>query len=123
MLWGAQFVTLSFAQPTPEYGKVLAFAKDTHLGLLPSTLMVQPEWLTPAGVAVPQAAEMEELLVHLAPGQPHLPPDTPRTERISVPWTSLTPLSLVHPMMVSPFLEPENAWHMMHAKDDAIWMT
>ena len=35
VLWGAQFVTPSFAQPTPEDGKVLAFARDTRLGLLP----------------------------------------------------------------------------------------
>ena len=123
VLWVAQFVTLYFAQPTPEDGKVLSFVRDIRLGLLPDTVAVEPEWLTPADVAVPPAADIEALLVRLAPKYPHLPPDTPRTERISVPWTSLTPLSLVHPMMVFPFLEPENAWHMMHAKDDAIWMT
>ena len=46
VLWGTQFATLSFDQPTPEDGKVLAFAGDIFLGMLPSTMVVQPEWLT-----------------------------------------------------------------------------
>ena len=46
VLWGAQFVTPFFAQPTPKDGKVLAFARDIGLGLLQDTVVVQPEWLT-----------------------------------------------------------------------------
>ena len=45
VFWGAQFVIPSFAQPTPEDGKVLVFAKDILLVLLPATVVVQPEWL------------------------------------------------------------------------------
>ena len=56
VFWGAQFVTPSFAQPTPEGGKILAFLRDIRLRLLPDTVVVQPEWFTPADVAVPQAA-------------------------------------------------------------------
>ena len=56
MLWGAQFVTLYFAQPTPEDRKVLVFVRDICLGLLTATVMVQPEWVTAEYVAVPQAA-------------------------------------------------------------------
>ena len=56
MLWGTKFVTPYFAQPTPEDGKVLAFARDICLGLLPEWVVVQPEWLTPEDVAVPQVA-------------------------------------------------------------------
>ena len=43
MLWGAQFTTPSFDQPTPEGRKVLAFTKDIHLGLLPDTVVANPE--------------------------------------------------------------------------------
>ena len=52
VLWVAQFVTLSFAQPTPEDGKVLAFARDIRLGLLPAKVVVKSEWLTPGEVTV-----------------------------------------------------------------------
>ena len=53
VLWGAQFVTSSFAQPTPEDRNILAFARDIRLGLLPETVVVNPEWLTPGEVNVP----------------------------------------------------------------------
>ena len=92
VLWGAQFVTLSFAQPTPEDRNVLSFARDIPLGLLPATVVVQPEWLTLTDVAVPQVTEMEALSARLAPGHPRLPPDTPRTYRVSIPRASLAPL-------------------------------
>ena len=73
LIWGDQFVTPSFAQPTPEDGKVLAFARDIRLGLLTATLVVHPKWPTSADVAVPQAEEMEALLACLAPRHPCLP--------------------------------------------------
>ena len=60
--WGAQFVTLSFAQKTPEEGKVLDFSRDICLGLLPTTVVVSPEWLAPGEVTVPQATDMESLM-------------------------------------------------------------
>ena len=106
VLWGNQLINLYFAQQTLEDGKVISFAGDIRLGLLPETL-----------------ADMESLMARLAPGHPHLPPDTPRPDRVSVPWASLTPLTLFHLMMVSPFLAPATAWHMMHAKSDAMGMT
>ena len=34
VIWGAQFVTPSFAQPTLEGGKILAFARNIRLGIL-----------------------------------------------------------------------------------------
>ena len=40
VLWGTQFVIPYFAQPTPEYGKVLDFARDIRLGILPDTVVV-----------------------------------------------------------------------------------
>ena len=79
VILGAQFVTPSFVQPTPEDEKVLAFTRGIRLGLLPDTVVVQPEWLIPADVAVPQAADMEDLLARLSPGHPRLPQDTPQT--------------------------------------------
>ena len=36
---------------------------------------------------------------------------------------SLDPLSLVHPLMVSPFLAPATAWNMMHEKANTMGMT
>ena len=123
VLWGAQFMTLSFLQPTLEDGKALAFAKDIHLGLLPATGAVHPECITPEEVAGPQEADMETLLARLSPGHLRLPPDTPRTDRVSVPRTYLAPLSLVHPLMVSPFLAPATVWHMMHTKANTMGMT
>ena len=78
VLWGTHFVTLSLAQPTPEDRKFLSFVRDIRLGLLPATVVVHPEWLAPADVAVPKAAEMEALLACLGPGHPRLPQDTPR---------------------------------------------
>ena len=59
----------------------------------------------------------------LAPVHPCLPLDTSRPDRVSVPRAYLAPLFLVHPLMVSPFLAPENAWHTMHAKADVMGMT
>ena len=84
-LWGAQFVTLSSAEPTPEYRKVLAFARDIRLGLLPATVVVHPKWINPVDVAIPPAADMEALLARLSPGHPRLHHDTPITYRVYVP--------------------------------------
>ena len=78
ILWGTQFVTLYFSQPTPEDGKVLAFARDIRLGLIPATVVVQPEWITTGKVVVLRARDMEALIASLALGHPRLPADTPR---------------------------------------------
>ena len=123
MLWGTQFMTPSFAQPTPEDREVLAFARDIRLGLLSATVVVHPECLAPEEVAVPRAAEMEALIAHLSLVHPRLPAYTPRPERFSVPRLSLVPLSLVHPLMLSLFLAPATSWHMMHIKADTVKMT
>ena len=80
-------------------------------------------WFTPGEVTVPRAADMEALFSHLAPGHPRLPPETPIPDTVSVPWASLAPLSMVHPLMVSPFLAPATVWHIMHAKANAMGMT
>ena len=61
-------------------------------------------------------------MARLAPGNTCLPPDTQRPDRVSVPRVSLPPLSLEHPLMVSPFLAPATAWHMMHTKADVMGM-
>ena len=62
VIWGSQFANPSFAQPTQEEKKVLAFARDIRIGLLPATVVVYPECLTPGEVAVPQETEMETWL-------------------------------------------------------------
>ena len=66
---------------------------------------------------------MEAVLARLTPGQPRLAADTERTERVSVPLASVASLSLVHSLMVAPFLSPSNVWHMMHAKAEVMGIT
>ena len=116
-------MTPSFAQLTPEGKKVLAFSQYIRLGQLPATVVVRPEWLTQIEVTVPRTTNMEALLGCLAPGHPRLDADTQNPERVSVQRAYLSPLSLVHPLMVSLFLSPLTAWHMMHMKDDAMGIT
>ena len=53
VLWGAHFVTPSFAQPTPEDRKFLAFARYIRLGFVPETVVVKLEWITPVEFTVP----------------------------------------------------------------------
>ena len=43
VIWGAHYVTPSSVLPTPEYGKVLAFARDIHLIQIPTTVAVSHE--------------------------------------------------------------------------------
>ena len=66
---------------------------------------------------------MEAGLARLTPGHHRLDEDTQRLDRVSVPRAFLSPLPLVHPLMVSPFLSPSNEWHMMHAKSDSMRIT
>ena len=116
-------MTPSFAQPTQENGNIFAFARDICVGFLSETVVVNPDWLTPVEVNVHQAADMEDLLARLTPGHTRLTIGNIRPDRVSVTQPSLSSLSLVHPMMVSHFLAPETAWHMMHTNDDAMEMT
>ena len=88
------------------------------MGQLPASVFILPKWLTPTRLEVPQEVDMEATLSHLAPGHPRLAAETSRPERVSVPLAYLSPLSLVHLLMVAPFLSPSNMWHMMHAKAD-----
>ena len=119
MLWGTQLVTPSFSQPTVRSSPS---REDIRLGILPEAVVVQPEWLAPEEVAVPRATGMEALIARLALGHPWIPADTPRPERVSVPRSSLALLSLVQPLIVSPFLSPATLWYMMHTKYNAVGM-
>ena len=62
-------------------------------------------------------------MARLASGDPRLPQNTPISERVYVPWSSLSPLSLVLPLMVFPFLELATVWYMMNAKSYAMGTT
>ena len=110
VIWGAQFMTPSFAQHTPEDVKVFALERDICLGLLPEIVVVKSAWLTLVEFAVSQVAEMETHLARLALGHPRLSLDTPRTDIVSILRASLDLLSPVHPLMVSPFLAPATDW-------------
>ena len=108
---------------TPEEGKVLNFARKILLGQIPAAVVLLPAWLTLSEVEVPKEADMEAALARLPPGKPRFPVDTPRQDRVSVPLESIPPCSLVHLLMVAPFLSPFNAWHMMHVKAKAMDIT
>ena len=66
---------------------------------------------------------MEAALACLAPEHSRMAEETPSQERVSVPQAPLSPLSMVHPLMVSPFLSPSNVWHTMNAKADTMGIT
>ena len=110
-------------RPTPEDEKVLTFARDIRLGQLPATVVILREWLNQSKVEVLRETEMEAAKERLELEQPRLAKDTPRPERVSVPQANLSPLSLVHLLMISPFLSPSNTCHMIHAKADAMGIT
>ena len=38
VLWGVKYLAPSFIGPTPEYGEVLSFAQNVHIGKLPMTV-------------------------------------------------------------------------------------
>ena len=123
VIWGTQFISLYFAQPTPKNGKALAFAWDIRLGQILAKVVVQLEWLTPGETVVPWKTDMEALLTRLATEHLWLAADTQQLERVSVPRASLAHISLVDLLMVSPFLSPLTAWHMMHVKANAMGIT
>ena len=72
VLWGVQYVTPSFSQATPEDGTVLAFSRDSRLGILPATVEVNPDWLTMRDVSDPTIAEIDVALAATGPGVPRL---------------------------------------------------
>lgn len=113
-------MTPYFVQLTPEYGKVLVFAQDILLVQLLATVISLPEWLAPIKIEVTRKEDTDALLEHLLPGHPKLIADTPRTDRVSVTQESLTPLYLVHQMMVSLFISPSTMRNMIHAKSNAM---
>ena len=120
VLWGTQFMTPSSAQPTPEDGKVLAFAKR----YLPWT--APDHGSRPDGVACPRRIHGPAYDIDGgASGTPHprLAVDTQQPDRVSVLWVSLSPLSLFHLLIVSPFLSPSNVWHIIHAKANLMGIT
>lgn len=80
-IWGTQYVTLSFARPTPEESKVLAFTRYFCMGHLSSTFKIDPAWLDLNKREVPQEAGMEAALARLPLGTHRTPDDTPNPER------------------------------------------
>ena len=106
-----------------EDRKILAFARETPLSQLPDTVVMLPECLTPSETEVPQEANMEAALARLPPGTPRLISYTTSPERASVSLLLISPLYLVHPLMVSSSMSPSNACHMMHAKAEAMGIT
>ena len=46
-------------------------------------------------------------------GTDHLPSTTTAREKVRAPLALVPPLSLVYPLLASPFLFPEKAWHIL----------
>ena len=66
---------------------------------------------------------MEALVVRLAPVHPRMAAYTQSPERVCILQDYLVPLTPVHLLMVSKYLSPSSAWHMMHTKAEAMGMT
>ena len=97
-----------------------AFALDIPLGQLPATVDTDPAWLNLDKREVPRESDTEDALSRL-PIVTHRPTDnTPKTDRVRLTLVSITPLSLIHPLMAAPFLSLANVWHLPNAKAQAI---
>ena len=61
--------------------------------------------------------------MRLAPVHPRMAAYTQSPERVCILQDYLVPLTPVHLLMVSKYLSPSSAWHMMHTKAEAMGMT
>ena len=73
---------------------------------------VKGEWLTVRDFALPSAAELNQALVNTGPGAARLPDTTATPNTLVVTTVAIAPLSLVHPLLWSPFLTPVNVWNL-----------
>ena len=108
ILWGAQYVTPFFARATPEDGTVLVFARDVRLGHLMTTVKVKTEWLMVEEVADPLVVDMYQALVSTGSEASRLPDMTATSNNFAVAKVTIAPLSLVHPLLMPPFLTSVN---------------
>ena len=67
VLWGVQYFTPYFERDNPEDGEMLAFAQDIHIRMLPTTMRVNPYWLTVREVPAPTIAEINTALTTTGP--------------------------------------------------------
>ena len=81
---------------------------------------MEPAWLDMDKKDVLQEVYMEASLARLPPVTTILIDDISKLERVQVPLASITPLSIVHPLMDYPFLSPANAWHILDANVQAM---
>ena len=96
-------------------GKVLAFARDIRLGILPTNVEFKAKRQTMQDVATPTIAELDSDLATTGLGTPILPVGTAASDAVAVANITITPLALVHLLSRSPFFTPINAWNLIAA--------
>ena len=76
VLWGAHYSMPSCAQPSPEYGRVLAFVRYIRLGQIPSMVAILKVFLDEDNCDNPEDIGLYQVIMHLTPETPRLPPET-----------------------------------------------
>ena len=111
---GVEYIIFSFlCSPTPKDGKVLAFTRDVWQEKLPTTNKVNPEWFQVSPKDTPPLKELTQVLAWKVLGTPRIPEQTETSDSINVPWASIYPLNLIHPLLRSPLLYPTSSCHLL----------
>ena len=69
---------------------------------------VEEDWFSVQDVATPTITELDNSLSETEPGTPILPEATAASDTVTVAKITITSLTLVHPLLRSPFLTPVN---------------
>ena len=67
-------------------------------------------------VATPTIAKLDTFIAYTGPGTSRLPYVTAASDTFGNAKVTITPLSLVHPLLRLPFLTPENTWNLVTAR-------
>ena len=74
---------------------------------------VKEDWLSIQDVATPTTAELDVALADTGPGTARIPEATASPETVASVNITIDPLTLVHPLLRSPFLTPVKAWNLI----------
>ena len=114
VLWGDHYSMPSCAQPSPEYGRVLAFVRYIRLGQIPSMVAILKVFLDEDNCDNPEDIGLYQVIMHLTPETPRLPPETGNPDRFCFLLASLDLVSLIHLILASPFLLSASVWHLIY---------
>ena len=71
---------------------------------------------------VPREADLEQSLARLPPGTPLLALDVATPDKVHVPLISIASISLIHPLLASPFLSQKNTWNLLATISQSLGM-